>query len=318
MIKNKLIFLFLAGALLTACSDDEAPAADPKAYPLIIEAKVYTNYDTQQEGTTWTKPEDKIGVYVLKSGSSEVVSPHANLSYSPTPTSYDDYFQPDQVDAIPYFPTTGEDVWDVAIYYPHQETFETEGMVPLKLDKQGDMKASSLLYGRASSLTKENTVASMRLAPALSRLVFYFRAEGDITAEQLDNVTVDLNGLPTIGSFNVVEGRFSADTESVASFRMRTSSSTDATVARTTEAFVMPLGSTQGYVATINANKLPDVLKKKTYTIGSSIGSFERGMQYVFDVTVSNTGYTIESSSSPIAGWEEDDKISGEGEEVQP
>ena len=40
MIKNKLIFLFLAGALLTACSDDEAPAADPKAYPLIIEAKV--------------------------------------------------------------------------------------------------------------------------------------------------------------------------------------------------------------------------------------------------------------------------------------
>ena len=127
MIKNKLIFLFLAGALLTACSDDEAPAADPKAYPLIIEAKVYTNYDTQQEGTTWTKPEDKIGVYVLKSGSSEVVSPHANLSYSPTPTSYDDYFQPDQVDAIPYFPTTGEDVWDVAIYYPRQETFETEG-----------------------------------------------------------------------------------------------------------------------------------------------------------------------------------------------
>ena len=134
-------------------------------------------------------------------------------------------------------------------------------------------------------LTKENTVASMRLAPALSRLVFYFRAEGDITAEQLDNVTVDLNGLPTIGSFNVVEGRFSADTESVASFRMRTSSSTDATVARTTEAFVMPLGGTQGYVATINANKLPDALKKKTYTIGSSIGSFERGMQYVFDVT---------------------------------
>ncbi len=317
MIKNKLIFLFLAGALLTACSDDEAPATDPKAYPLIIEAKVYTNYDTQQEGTTWTKPEDKIGVYVLKSGSSEVVSPHANLSYSPTPTSYDDYFQPDQVDAIPYFPTTGEDVWDVAIYYPRQETFETEGMVPLKLDKQGDMKASSLLYGRASSLTKENTVASMRLAPALSRLVFYFRAEGDITAEQLDNVTVDLNGLPTIGSFNVVEGRFSADTESVASFRMRTSSSTDATVARTTEAFVMPLGSTQGYVATINANKLPDALKKKTYTIGSSIGSFERGMQYVFDVTVSNTGYTIDSSSSPIAGWEEGDKISGEGEEAQ-
>ena len=131
-------------------------------------------------------------------------------------------------------------------------------------------------------------------------------------------MTVDLNGLPTIGSFNVVEGRFSADTESVASFRMRTSSSTDATVARTTEAFVMPLGSTQGYVATINANKLPDALKKKIYTIGSSIGSFERGMQYVFDVTVSNTGYTIESSSSPIAGWEEGDKISGEGEEVQP
>lgn len=73
MIKNKLIFLFLAGALLTACSDDEAPATDPKAYPLIIEAKVYTNYDTQQEGTTWTKPEDKIGVYVSKKVGNSIV-----------------------------------------------------------------------------------------------------------------------------------------------------------------------------------------------------------------------------------------------------
>lgn len=317
MIKNKLIYLFLAGTLLTACSDDEAPAIDPKAYPLVIEAKVYTSYDPEQEGTTWTKPEDKIGVYVLKGGSSEVVSPHANLSYSPTPSSYDDYFQPDQVDAIPYFPATGEDVWDVAIYYPRQETFDTEGMVPLKLDKQGDLKASTLLYARANSLTKENTVASMRLAPALSRLVFYFRADGDITAEQLNNVTVDLNGLPTAGNFNVTDGSFSADAESVAQFRMRTSSSTDVTVARTTEAFVMPLGSTQGYVATITANLLPDALKKKTYSIDSSIGRLERGMQYIFDVTVSTDGYTIESSSSPIAGWEEGDKISGEGEEAQ-
>lgn len=318
MIKNKLIYFFLAGTFLTACSDNEAPAIDPKAYPLVIKAKVYNSYDTEQEGVTWTKPEDIIGVYVLKSGSSEVVSPHANLSYSPTPTSYDDYFQPNQVDAIPYFPTTGKDVWDVTIYYPRQETFEIEGMVPLKLDKQGELKASTLLYGRAKSLTKENTVASMRLAPALSRLVFYFHAGEGISPEQLSDVTVDLDGLPTIGNFNVIDGSFSADAESIISFRMRTSSSTNADVARTTEAFVMPLGSTQGYVATITAKQLPEALTKKIYSISSSIGSLERGMQYVFDVTVNTNGYIIESSSSPIAGWEEGDKISGEGEETQP
>ena len=73
MIKNKLIYFFLAGTFLTACSDNEAPAIDPKAYPLVIKAKVYNSYDTEQEGVTWTKPEDIIGVYVLKSGSSEVV-----------------------------------------------------------------------------------------------------------------------------------------------------------------------------------------------------------------------------------------------------
>lgn len=316
MIKNKLIYLFLAGGLLTACNDDGAPSIDPKAYPLVIKAKVYNSYDIRQEGTTWTKPEEKIGVYVLKGNSSEVVTPHANLSYSPTPTSYDDYFQPDQVDAIPYFPATGKDVWDVAIYYPRQETLAADGVVPLQLDKQGELKASSLLYARANSITKEHTVASMRLAPALSRLVFYFHAGEGITAEQLNNATVDLNGLPTLGSFNVTDGRFSADAASVASFRMRTSSSADATVARTTEAFVMPLGSTQGYVATITASQLPDMLKKKTYAISSAIGSLERGMQYIFNVTVSVNGYTIESSSAPIAGWEEGDKISGEGEEA--
>lgn len=180
------------------------------------------------------------------------------------------------------------------------------------------MKASTLLYGRAKSLTKENTVASMRLAPALSRLVFYFHAGEGISPEQLSDVTVDLDGLPTIGNFNVIDGSFSADAESIISFRMRTSSSTNADVARTTEAFVMPLGSTQGYVATITAKQLPEALTKKIYSISSSIGSLERGMQYVFDVTVNTNGYVIESSSSPIAGWEEGDKISGEGEETQP
>ena len=77
-------------------------------------------------------------------------------------------------------------------------------------------------------------------------------------------------------------------------------------------------GSTQGYVATITAKQLPEALTKKIYSISSSIGSLERGMQYVFDVTVNTNGYVIESSSSPIAGWEEGDKISGEGEETQP
>ena len=48
MIKNKLIYFFLAGTFLTACSDNEAPAIDPKAYPLVIKAKVYNSTTVQR------------------------------------------------------------------------------------------------------------------------------------------------------------------------------------------------------------------------------------------------------------------------------
>lgn len=317
MVSKKLIYLMLAGALLAGCSDDDTTATGDKAYPLVIKAKVYSHVPSE-DATTWTKPEDVTGVYVLKSGTNQVVLPHANLGYYPTPTAYDDYFQPADVDAIPYFPPTGEEVWDVAVYYPRTDEAGAEADIPLQLEKQGPLKSSSLLYGRATSLTKENRVASMRLTPALSRLVFYFRPGSGVTAEQLADVTVDIEGMPTAGSFNVLSGKFTADAESVKAFRTRTAGQPDdTTVARTCEAFVMPAASTKGCTAVIQAPSLPDV-PLKPYLFSNNIVSLARGMQYVFDVTVSSKGYTVETTSSPIEDWEEDDKISGEGGEMQP
>lgn len=315
MTRNRLTYLLLTALLLAACSNDDAPAPDPKAYPLVIEGKVY-GYDTAEGGTTWTNTENIVGVYVLKGGSSEVVTPYGNLGYCPTPASSDDYFQPVDVAAVPYFPPTGEEVWDVAVYYPYAA--DADGDLPLVLDQQGTLRATSLLYARATSLSKENRIAGIRLAPALSRIAFYFRAGDGITADLLNNATVDLNGIPTAGTFHVQKGAFTADAASIKSFRMRTASSADATVVRSCEAFVMPSGSTQGYTATIRASQLPELLRQKVYRLSDHIGSLSRGMQYIFDVTISQDGYSVETSSSPIAGWEESDKIGGEGEEMNP
>ncbi len=324
MIKSKLIFLFLTGALLAACGDDNAPTVDSKAYPLVIEAKVY-DYGANQEGKTWNNSNETIGVYVLKGGSGEVVSPHSNLTYSATPTSYDDYFQPGDINTIPYFPPTGEDIWDVAIYYPYQKELATEGMIPLQLNQQGNLKSTSLLYARVNSLDKENRIASMRLAPVLSRLFFSFRANETVTADDLSTLNVKLSGLPTAGNFNVLTGRFTADEESVKSFgmKMRTPEATatkavtsDTPAAqRTAEAFVMPLGSTLSYVAEIS---IPKLGKSHKYVINQDIGSLSKSTQYLFDVTVDKDHIDVKTSSSPISGWEEGDHIGGEGEEMNP
>lgn len=322
MIKNKLTYILLTGALLTACSDDDAPAVDSKAYPLVIEAKVY-DYGVDQEGKTWSNSNEVIGVYVLKGGSSDVVSPHNNLSYSATPTSYDDYFQPGDINAIPYFPTTGEDLWDIAVYYPYQGEFATEGVIPLDLNKQGNIKSTYLLYARATSLNRENRIASMRLVPALSRLFFNFHTNETVTADDISTLNVKLSGLPTIGSFNVLNGRFTADEESVKSFGMkmrtpeatatRATTSEEPAAERTAEAFVMPLGSTLNYVAEIS---IPKLNKSHTYVINQDIGSLSKNTQYLFDVTVDKDGINVKTSSSPISGWEEGDHIGGEGEEI--
>lgn len=324
MIKSKLIFLFLAGVLFAACNNDDAPAVDFKAYPLVIEAKVY-DYGANQEGKTWSNSNETIGVYVLKGGSGEVVSPHSNLTYSATPTSYDDYFQPGDINAIPYFPAAGEDVWDVAIYYPYQKELTTEGVIPLQLNQQGNLKSTSLLYARVNSLDKENRTASMRLAPVLSRLFFSFRTNETVTADDISTLNVKLSGLPTAGSFNVMTGRFTADEGSETSFGMKmrtpevtatraTTSEVPAAV-RTAEAFVMPLGSTLSYVAEIS---IPKLNKNHKYVINQDIGSLSKSTQYLFDVTVDKDRIDVKTSSSPISGWEEGDHIGGEGEEMNP
>lgn len=84
--------------------------------PVILKAEVFTA--DNDAGTVWSGGQS-IGVYMLKSGTSEVVGDHANLKFLADNRGSTGYLVP--ADNIPaYYPTDGTEV-DFRVYYPYNQ-----------------------------------------------------------------------------------------------------------------------------------------------------------------------------------------------------
>lgn len=90
---------------MLSCSDDKTE--DEKGpRPVILKAEVFTA--DNDAGTVWSGGQS-IGVYMLKSGTSEVVGDHANLKFLADNRGSTGYLVP--ADNIPaYYPTDGTEV----------------------------------------------------------------------------------------------------------------------------------------------------------------------------------------------------------------
>ena len=333
MAKNKITCLLLACALLTACDDNDTPADDSKAYPAIIMAEAF-GYEADGTGTTWSKGET-IGVYMLKSGTDEIVAPYSNLRYYANSFDNQDYFLPGNNDSIPYFPRTGEKM-DIAAYYP-QATALADSLVAINLI-ENYAYASQLLYSRVSGLSKDQRKAELPLRPALTMLTFKFKVGYGMTEADLKGLIVTLKGLPVSGYFNAITGKIhfrdvttgqdikftATETKAKAATRALTRVSTRADGDKEDEkeedgvfiiarGMVLPSSTTKGYMVTI---ELPAVEKVYIYDIPEGgTGDFEGSQEYIFDGQINNEDMIVSVQSSPIINWGQGGSISGDGEE---
>lgn len=324
MAKNKLTYLLLACALLAACADNDTPVDESTAYPAVILAQAF-GYSADATGATWSKGET-IGVYMLKSGTDEIVAPYSNLRYYANSLDNQDYFLPGNIDSIPYFPPTGEKM-DIAAYYPKTITL-ADSLVALHLLENYEY-ASKLLFSRVSGLHKDRRRAELPLRPALTLLTFKFKVGYGMTKDDLKGLTVTLKGLPVSGNFNAITGKvhfrnvstgqdikFTATETKAATRGVMTRAENEEEedeVFITAQGMVLPSSTTQGYSVVV---ELPQVGKSYTYDIPEGgTEDFEGSQEYTFDSQINNEDMIVTVQSSPIINWGQGDSISGKGEE---
>ncbi|MCM1177901.1 MAG: fimbrillin family protein [Clostridium sp.] len=304
--RHRFIPIILACAISASCEpQEEMQAENPKAYPLLVAGRIY---DYGQSDADMLSKSEHIGVYMSRA-SEMPPKEYSNLGYKATYGMHDDYFQPDNIEAIPYFPLEGEDKWDVSAYFPYKENFD--GYFPLSVADQSKVNSRTLLYARARGLDRDSRTANLRLAPALSRIVLRLHEGDGINSGQVQGATSRMNGIHTVGNFDVVACHFTAVEDSRAEVSMTAGASGDA---RTLAMLAIPHSDTNGYAIKIY---LSGENTPRTCNVADYVPAFARGMEYVFDITVGKSCLDVTTSSAPIAGWEWDGSVDVDGEEVQ-
>lgn len=319
MMKQKLTYLLLAAALLTACQDNKDEAPDPsRAYPVVIEGKAFA-YDASGVGSSWSKGET-IGVYMLEKGGDRIVTPYSNIRYYANERTDQDYFLPGCNDSLLYYPPSGE-VVDVAAYYPRTET-RADSLVPVNLTNQKYLTAGSLLFSRVSGANKDERKVRLNLHPVLTMLSFKFSVGEGLTDADLVGLNVVLRGVPNSGYFNAVRGTFGfnevyLDIPLVAKPPVKPASraDVDSNIIQVV-GFVMPAASTTAFQVLV---KLPalDGGKVFVYEMQQDIDHLQGATEYTFDSRVGKDGLDVKVQYSPIINWGDGGNIGGDGTEIQ-
>lgn len=312
MANNKFILTLLACcALWAACSDDDA-VDESKAYPAVITAQSFNFGATT--GTTWSKSQT-IGVYMLNSGTNDIIAPYGNLRYYANNRTDQDYFLPGSNDSIPYFPPTGESR-DIAAYYPRTTTVVADTLIGINI-VDNYTYASQLLFSRVSGLNKDNRKAVLELRPALSQLTFNYTAGYGRTASDLVGITTTLRGLPVSGNFNTTTGTIDFRNTSTQDITLTTTAASstraDATTTYTASGMVLPSSTTEGYTIVIT---LPAIGETREYEVPKATETLTSGIEYTLDIRINDLDLIVSVQESPITNWQQGGIIiSGSGTE---
>ena len=311
----------LVAALFAACDDDhEAPVNPDWDYPVVITAQAYS-YDAQAGGTTWVGTDNALGVTFLQEGEAgvdQVVAPYANLQYLANGISDQDYFVPADINAIPYFPASGEKR-HVAAYFPYSVKV-IDQQLPINLHADGKDYASKLLFARVDNMDKDHRKCMLKMRPALSQITFRFKVGEPFTMEQLEAMKVTLKGFHLSGLFKTTDGMVSFRAEDTADgeIALAVPEKKKAVVRAAEEKYVLqgialPSTATATYEVEVICNG-------QTYTqkfIVENIDELKGGYVYTFEPTFEGDKMMLNCQSAPIINWKPGDgEISGDGEEI--
>ena len=189
--------MFIAGALLAACSNDDNEQMDETPVKAEFTATI-NSLQSRAAGTSW-EGTDAIGVTASTIG-------YANMKYTPTAAGTDQPF----TTATPYY-FVGTDDATFTAYYPFGGTENTPVGVITKtitadMQTETGQKSIDFLYASATG-NRENANIELNFDHKMSNLKLVFKEGYDVT---LGKLSYTLSGLKMEGSFNTTNGAIEA------------------------------------------------------------------------------------------------------------
>ena len=297
MKKFRFLYIAAAALLFAACANEEDGIGNSSPVAATIQANISKTVTRATVGNTWSE-NDAIGVYA----SSGVITKEDNKKY--ITKNGDGTFEADGNDNVIYF--KDNKVTTFSAYYPYSESLtdgkmdwimsEVEANQPCKADV---LFASGATASKASP-TVNFTDAEHRFKHCMSLVEFKIKPGQGVKDNNYKFNSLNMKGIFTSGKFDTRTG----SVETVGDRATLTRVFNDVPFeSEESFAYIMLPQSLESNKMDIEIYLLlnDSEVKYTTSITPSTNGQFEGGKKYTYNITVKNTGITIENAN--IVPW---------------
>ena len=303
MKKFRFLYIAAAALLFAACANEEDGISNNGPVAATVKADISNNIKTRAtaDNNTWTA-DDAIGVYVISSGNTT----GDNKKY--VTTNGDGTFEAADKNNIIYFKDNKETTFSA--YYPYRNTL-TDGKMNWQMAEvvenqpcKADVLFASGAIASKASPTVNFTDSEHRFKHCMSMVEFKIKPGQGVKYNNYKLNRLELKGIFTSGKFDTRTGLV----ENVGDRMSLVRNFVD-----------VPFESEESFAyimlpQNLESNKMDieiylllndSEVKYTTSITPSTNGQFEGGKKYTYNITVKNTGITIEDAN--IYPWENGD-----------
>ena len=297
MKKFRFLYIAAAALLFAACANEEDGIGNNGPVAATVQADIVKNITRATTDDTWSK-NDAIGVYATSSGNTT----GDNKKY--VTTNGDGTFEAADNNNIIYFKDNKETTFSA--YYPYNK-FLTDGKmnwnmaeVEANLPCEADVLFASGATASKASPTVNFTDAEHRFKHCMSLVEFKIKPGQGVKDNNYKFNRLNMKGIFVSGKFDTRTGSVEAagDRETLTRFFNDVSFESEESFA-----YIMLPQSLESNKMDIEIYLLlnDSEVKYTTPITPSTNGQFEGGKKYTYNITVKNTGITIENAN--IVPW---------------
>ena len=301
MKKFRFLYIAAAALLFAACANEEDGIGNNGPVAATVQADIVKNITRATTDDTWSK-NDAIGVYATSSGNTT----GDNKKY--VTTNGDGTFEAADNNNIIYFKDNKETTFSA--YYPYSK-FLTDGKMNwniAEVEANQPCKADVLFASGATASKASPTVnftdAEHRFKHCMSLVEFKIKPGQGVKDNNYKFNRLNMKGIFISGKFDTRTGSVEAagDRETLTRFFNDVSFESEESFA-----YIMLPQNLESNKMDIEIYLLlnDSEVKYTTPITPSTNGQFEGGKKYIYNITVKNTGITIEKAN--IVPWENGD-----------
>ena len=303
MTKFRFLYIAAAALLFAACANEEDGIGNSGPVAATVQADISNNIKTRgtADNNSWTAG-DAIGVYASSSG----YTTGDNKKY--VTTNGDGTFEAADNNNVIYFKDNTETTFSA--YYPYSE-FLTDGKMDWNMAevKENQPCMADVLFASGATASKASPIVNFtdiehHFKHCMSLVEFKIKPRQGVIYNNYKFNRLELKGIFTSGKFDTRTGSVETAGDRATLTRVFNDVPFES---EESFAYIMLPQSLESNKMDIEIYLLlnDSEVKYTTHITPSTNGQFEGGKKYTYNITVKNTGITIEDAT--IYPWENGD-----------